>query len=143
MTAEVPGQQADRPSSGADPGTAEVMAAEQARAAAMVACDAEVLAGLLHEELVYTHATGARHDRAQLLQFLHSGPRFLEVELRAAQCRLHGDAAIVTGELRLRLQRVGDAGPTDALSLASEVWLRDAAAPARWRLVLFQSTRPT
>jgi ketosteroid isomerase-like protein len=120
---------------------AEVLAAERARAAALVARDADTLAALLHDGLVYIHATGVRHDRAQLLQFVMNGPRFLQAELRAAQVRLHGDCALVTGELTLRLQREPAAEPVQAQSLASEVWLRDAASPARWRLALFQSTR--
>jgi 2-polyprenyl-6-methoxyphenol hydroxylase-like FAD-dependent oxidoreductase len=33
------------------------------------------------------------------------------------------------------------ADPIEARSLASQVWLHDAASPARWRLALFQSTR--
>jgi ketosteroid isomerase-like protein len=109
---------------------------------AVVARDGETLAALLHEGLVYIHATGLRHDRDQLLQFVMTGPRFLSVTLAAPQVQLHGDCAIVTGDLQLRLQRDPDAAPIEARSLASEVWLRDDAWPRRWRLALFQSTRP-
>ena len=123
-------------------GIADVLAAERARAAAVVARDADALATLLHDSLTYIHATGVRHDRAQLLQFVLTGPRFLAVELVAPQVQLHVDCAIVTGELHLRLQREPTADPIEARSLASEVWLRDAAPPHRWRLALFQSTRP-
>lgn len=120
---------------------AEVLAAERARAAAVVARDAETLATLLHDTLTYVHATGLRHDRAQLLQFVMTGPRFLMVELGAPLVQLHGDCAIVTGDLHLCLQREPAAEPIEARSLASEVWLRDATLPRRWRLALFQSTR--
>lgn len=126
----------------ADTCIAEVLAAERARAAAVVARDAEALAPLLHDTLTYIHATGVRHDRAQLLQFVLTGPRFLSVALAAPQVLLHGDCAIVTGDLHLRLQRDPTAEIIEARSLASEVWLRDAAQPRRWRLALFQSTRP-
>lgn len=120
---------------------AAVLASERARAEAVVARDAEALAMLLHDGLSYIHATGVRHDRAQLLQFVLTGPRFLAVELLAPKVQLHGDCAIVTGDLQLRLQREPTAGPVEARSLASEVWLRDTALPHRWRLALFQSTR--
>lgn len=126
----------------ADACIAEVLAAERARAAAVVARDAETLAALLHNGLSYVHATGVRHDRAQLLQFVLTGPRFLVVALLAPQVRLHGDCAIVTGDLQLRLQREPTAEIIETRSLASEVWLRDADQPHRWRLALFQSTRP-
>ncbi|MDO8375982.1 MAG: nuclear transport factor 2 family protein, partial [Aquabacterium sp.] len=124
-----------------DEGIAEVLAAERERAAAVVARDGETLATLLHDGLTYIHATGVRHDRAQLLQFVLTGPRFLAVELVAPQVQLHGACAIVTGDLHLRLQREPTAEPIAARSLASEVWLRNAALPHRWRLALFQSTR--
>jgi ketosteroid isomerase-like protein len=119
----------------------DVLAAEQARAAALVARDLPALAALLHDALHYVHATGVLHDRAQLLQFVATGPRFLQVKLHAPTVQLHGDCAIVTGELQLRLQRDLASEPVEARSLASEVWLRDAALPRRWRLALFQSTR--
>lgn len=120
----------------------EVLAAEHARAVALVARDLDALDALLHDTLSYTHATGVRHDRGQLIEFVRTGPRFVSVQLLPLQVRLHGDCAIVTGELWLRLQRATDAEPIEARSLASEVWLRDGdAAPPRWRLTLFQSTR--
>ncbi len=125
-----------------DASIAAVLAAGHARAAALVARDLDALDTLLHDALSYTHATGVRHDRAQLIEFVRTGPRFLSVQLLQPQVRLHGDCAIVTGELRLRLQREADAEPIEARSLTSEVWLRDGdAAASRWRLTLFQSTR--
>jgi ketosteroid isomerase-like protein len=121
---------------------ASVLAVERARAAAVVARDIDTLAGLLHERLTYIHATGVRHDRAQLLEFMRVGPRFLSVELLQPQVLVHGDCAIVTGELCLCLQHEPQAQPIEARSWASQVWLRDKPTTARWRLALFQSTRP-
>ncbi len=116
-----------------------VLAAEGARAAAFVARDAAALERLLHERLVYVHATGARHDRDRLLQFLRDGPQFLSVQLHEPRVDLLADGvALVTGLLRMRLRREPGAAPVEAESLASQVWLRTDGA---WRLVLFQSTR--
>ena len=125
----------------ADACIADVLAAERARAATVVARDTDALAMLLHDGLTYIHATGVRHGRAQMLQFVQTGPRFLAVALVTPRVQLHGDCAIVTGDLHLRLQREPAAEPIEARSLASEVWWRDAAPPHRWRLALFQSTR--
>lgn len=121
----------------ADPAVHDVLAAEQARAAALVARDASALGALLDADLVYVHATGVRHDRRQLLQFVEQGPRFLAVALEQPSVSVFGEVALVVGELRLTLQR--EAAATEARSWASEVWAR--AADGRWRLRLFQSTR--
>jgi ketosteroid isomerase-like protein len=119
--------------------TDAVLAAERARAAALVARDLVALEALLHDELVYVHATGVRHDRGALLRFVQQGPSFLAVELGAPRVRRHGELALVTGELHLRLQREPDVAPVDARSLASAVWLLEPSGA--WRLLQFQSTR--
>ena len=118
--------------------SAAVLAAEQARAAALVARDAAALATWLHPELIYVHATGVRHDRERLLRFVAEGPRFLAVAFHAPTAELRGDVALMTGELRLRLQRQGETATTDARSWASAVWL---LGPSGWQLRMFQSTR--
>lgn len=123
------------------PAIADVLAAEHARAAALVARDTQALATLLHDELQYIHATGVLHDRAGLLRFVQDGPRFLAAELRTPRVRLQGPCALVTGELQLRLQREPGSAPVEARSLVSQVWLRAGDPPHRWRLALFQSTR--
>ncbi len=116
-----------------------VLAADRARAAALVARDAVALEGLLHEHLVYVHATGVKHDRAQLLQFLRGGPQFLSVHLQEPQVQLLADGvALVTGLLHMRLRREAGLAAVEVGSLASQVWLR---ASGSWRLVLFQSTK--
>ena len=120
---------------------AQVLAAEARRAAALVAADAEALAALLHPDLHYVHATGVQHTRAQLLASLATGPRFLAVHLAEPRLSLHGAVALVHGELRLSLQRSPGAELIEARSLASQVWLQDAASGA-WQLRQFQSTRP-
>ncbi len=117
---------------------AAVLAAEQQRAAALVARDPAALAGWLHPDLVDVHATGTRHDRAQLLRFVAEGPRFLAVAWHAPAVELHGGVALLYGALRLRLQRQGETATTDACAWASAVWL---LGPAGWQLRLFQLTR--
>jgi ketosteroid isomerase-like protein len=118
---------------------AAVMAAEGARAAAFVARDAAALEQLLDERLVYVHATGVKHDRPQLLQFVREGPRFLAVHQQAPHVELLADeVALVTGLLHIRLQRKGEQEPVELASWASAVWMRTDGA---WRLVSFQSTK--
>jgi len=116
-----------------------VLAAERARGAALVTRDIETLGHCLHEDLVYVHATGVRHDRQQLLHFAGNGPRFVAVELREPSVDCCGEIALVIGELRMTLQRPGEAVLTEFRSWVSEVWRR--GADTRWQLRLFQSTR--
>jgi uncharacterized protein (TIGR02246 family) len=116
-----------------------ILGFERARATAMVARDLEALAALLHEDIVYVHATGVRHGRAELLAFVARGPRFLRVELQDPSIRMFGDIAIVLGELRLKFLRSGEATPTEVRSWVSEIWRR--AGDEQWRLLHFQSTR--
>jgi hypothetical protein len=110
--------------------------AERARAAALVARDADALAALLHADLRYVHATGIRHDRDGYLQTLQTGPRFLEVVVTPEQILELADGAALSGRLFMRLQR--DDRVIEARSWVTALWLR---TPDGWRLRLFQSTR--
>ena len=110
--------------------------AERARAAALVARDADALAALMHPDLRYVHATGIRHDRDGYLQTLRTGPRFLEVVLTPEQILDLAEGAALSGRLFMRLQRDGDV--IEARSWVTALWLR---GPDGWRLRLFQSTR--
>ena len=117
----------------------EVLEAERRRAAAMVAGDVAALAACLDDELVYIHATGVQHGREQLLEYLGTGPRYEEVCLHPRRVLVCGEAALVFGDLQLRLVRAnGDR--VEARSLVTEAWVRRRQC---WRLASFQSTRPT
>ena len=120
---------------------AQVLAAEQARAAALVAGDVQALTALLHPDLDYVHATGVRHTRTQLLEGLRQGPRFLSVQVVDPRVTVMGAVALVSGNLRLSLQRSPGAEVIEARSLLSQVWVQQADTGA-WQLRLFQSTRP-
>lgn len=118
-------------------GAHPLLQAERARAAAVVAGDLQALPSLLDPELRYVHATGVCHDRDGYLQYLRSGPRFLEVVLTPEEIVDLAEGAAFAGRLFMRLQREGEA-VIEARSWVSGLWLR---ADAGWRLRLFQSTR--
>lgn len=115
-----------------------VLDSERARADAVVAGDLDRLGAMLADDLVYVHATGVRHDKAQWLAYLSSGPRFLAVDLVAPRVSLMGDGALVVGELHLRLRRNPDSEPVQARSWVSQCWV---CGDGGWRLRLLQSTR--
>ena len=106
-----------------------------------MARDIERLRPLMADDLVYVHATGVRHGKMQLLDFVQQGPRFLQVDVIAPQVTLIGDCALLTGELQLQIQRSPDAPPVLARSWVSQVWVKGAAGKGSWQLRLFQSTR--
>lgn len=112
--------------------------AERRRAAAVVARDVDALAPLLHDGLVYVHATGVRHDKAGVLRFVASGPEFLEVAFDVHDREALAGAAVLIGALHLRLRRAGESTAVTAQSWASALWLHDASLG--WRLRAFQST---
>jgi ketosteroid isomerase-like protein len=118
-----------------------VLDSERARADTLVAGDLDRLGAMLAEELVYVHATGVRHDKAQLLAYLQSGPRFLAVDLVAPRVSVMGDGALVVGELHLRFRRNPDGEPVQARSWVSQFWERREGDGAGWQLRLLQSTR--
>ena len=114
-----------------------VLAAEAARAVAVIRRDRQALEALLHDSLVYIHATGVRHDRAEWLAYVEQGPRFHTVALEAPSVRVIERVALVHGVLRLRLQR-GQEEPVDAVSRVTQTWLLRGNA---WRLASQHSTR--
>lgn len=117
-----------------------VLEAERLRAAAVVARDTAALRAVAHDELVYVHATGARHDKAEWLSHVERGPRFTQVDFEVQQALALGTAVLLHGELRLQLRRHGEAVAVSAQSWASALWWCDASG--QWQLRLFQSTRP-
>lgn len=118
-----------------------LLARERARADAVVAGDLDRLAALLADDLVYVHAPGQRHDKAQLLAYLRTGPRFLAIDLLNPGVQVMSDCALVVGELEMRLQRNPDEEPVTVRSWVSEVWVRGPRSRTEWKLRLLQSTR--
>lgn len=118
--------------------THPALRAERQRAAAVVARDVEALAALLDDDLRYVHAPGTCHDRAALLRFVASGPRFETVAFTPQQMLPWPGGVVLAGRLHLRLQR-GDAPVQEARSWVTAVWR--AGPDGTWRLVMFQSTQ--
>ncbi|MBR9883642.1 MAG: nuclear transport factor 2 family protein [Oceanospirillales bacterium] len=116
---------------------AEVLKAHRARAAALVAGDRSALAALLAPGLHYIHAPGRIDNRESYLEFLAS-VTFLKVEVSDRQINVLGEVAILTGILRMTLQKEGQTEPAHPVSAITEVWhCRDNRA---WMLINFQST---
>ena len=51
----------------------DILALEDRRCAAMTGADADALAAMLHDDLVYTHSSGVVDDKASYLGAIRSG----------------------------------------------------------------------
>ena len=115
-----------------------VLAAEDARFAAMVAADAEVMRRWFADDVVYVHSTGVVEDREQLIaSIIGRKLRYLAIEPSTRQVVLQGaDAAFVHGVAHIKA-RAGDKPLEFAARYLAVYALQDAA----WRLRAWQSLR--
>jgi len=120
----------------AEEAAAQVRAAEDRRYAAMLAADAGTLAGLLSDDLVYTHTSGVRDTKQALLSKISGGSLvYVRLEHSVGQVIVLGDAGLVIGELRADI--VSDGHPRRLANSVLAVW---AAQDGGWRLAAFQPT---
>jgi ketosteroid isomerase-like protein len=115
-----------------------VLAAEDARFAAMVAADPEAMLRWFADDLLYVHSTGVVEDREQLIATITGRKlQYLAIEPSTRRVVFQGaDAAFVHGIARIKA-RAGDK-PLDFSARYLAVYaLQDAA----WRLRAWQSLR--
>ena len=114
---------------------AAVMAADDARYAAMLAGDVAALDSLLADSLVYTHATARTEDKAAYLKAVSSGVvKYVELERSEVVVQVYGSTAVMHGRLSLSVLREGSRkGMT---GLFQSVWVR---LDNRWQMVAWAS----
>lgn len=114
----------------------DVLALEEKRCAAMTARDADALAAMLHDDLVYTHSSGVVDDKATYLDAIRSGRTlYHSIERTGERVRAYGGTALVTGNADIEVD-VG--GQHKSLRLCYlDVWTR---TPQGWKFVAWQST---
>jgi ketosteroid isomerase-like protein len=119
-----------------DKSVAEVLAADEARYAAMIARDFDALDRLLADDLLYTHSTAATDTKAEYLAALRSGKyRYKAARCEGVTVRIHGTTAIVNGRGFLEIE--ADGVPKSLANAFVNVWVR---TPAGWRMTAWQST---
>ncbi len=119
-------------------GTEAVLAAEDARFAAMVAADPDAMRRWLADDLGYVHSTGRVENRKQLIDAIVGGQlRYLSIEPSERRVNLQGPtAAIVQGIVRIQV-RDGDQAVDFPARYLAVYGLEDGA----WRLRAWQSLR--
>src|SRR3712207_4271232 len=87
---------------GASPEEQQVLDADKAWAAAVLAKDFAKLDGMLTPNLIYAHSTGVIDDKAAYLGKMKEGKQtYKGIEFGTMAVRMHGNAAITHGTLRM------------------------------------------
>lgn len=109
---------------------------EDRRAKAMRGGDADALAPMLDDELVYTHSFGDRDSKAEFMEKFRRN-HFVYHELKATvdQATRRGDVLVVAGAMWSR----ATVGGVDRIidNKATTVWAQEGG---EWRLVAFAPT---
>ncbi len=111
-------------------------AADQARAAAMVAADVAALDRMLDDSLTYTHSNGRVDSKRSLMDEIASGRvDYRTIEATRSVGRLFGGVGIVTGPVRMDVAARGR-----VLRLRSVYTAVYRRHDGHWRLVAYHSS---
>jgi ketosteroid isomerase-like protein len=109
---------------------------ESRRYRAMCEADAKTLEELLADSLVYTHSYGGADSKASYLDGIRSKKWVYQaVERPIEDIQVHGDCAVVTGQVRIELLSGGQ--PKKLNSRFTNVWVKGSQG---WQMVAWQST---
>jgi ketosteroid isomerase-like protein len=109
---------------------------ESRRYRAMCEADAGTLDELLADSLVYTHSYGGADSKATYLDGIRSRKWvYKEIERPIEDIQVHGDCAVVTGQVRIEL--LAEGRPKKLSSRFTNVWVK---GPRGWQMVAWQST---
>ena len=114
----------------------EIRALEERRYKAMCQADVEGLNELLADSLVYTHSTSATDSKASYLAGVRAKKwNYRKIERPVENIQVHGDCAVVTGQVRIDILVDGTAKILNGRF--TNVWIKGAKS---WRMVAWQST---
>jgi hypothetical protein len=109
---------------------------EARRYRAMCEGDAATLGELLGDSLVYTHSYGGADTKSSYLDGIRSKKWvYRAIERPIEDIQVHGDCAVVTGQVRIELLSEGK--PKTLNSRFTNVWVKGAHG---WQMVAWQST---
>ena len=109
---------------------------ESRRYRAMCEADAKTLEELLGDSLVYTHSYGGADSKASYLDGIRSKKwKYQAVERPIEDIQVHGDCAVVTGQVKIEL--LSDGKPKKLNSRFTNVWVKGRQG---WQMVAWQST---
>lgn len=113
-----------------------VLAADDARLAAMCRNDFAALAQMLDERLTYCHSTGAVEDKSQYLDTIRSGKvKYVSMHRDIERLNLWGACAVMQGTVAVAAEVGGQPYRTRAAFTATWVESDDS-----WRMAAWQAT---
>lgn len=114
-----------------------IRALEDRRYQAMTAADVATLDELLSDDLVYGHSDATRDTKKSYLDKVAGGYfDYGPLSHPEAGLVIHGDVAVVTGDMRGEVRILGQLRVLNSSALA--VWARE---DGRWVLLAFQPTK--
>jgi len=114
----------------------EILALEDKRFLAMTGKDWKGLEALVHDQLLYTHASGLTDSKASWLESMTSGKtKYKSASFTERKVRLIGECALVTGGAAIEAEVNGQ--PRSLRLKFLNVWTR---TPQGWKFVAWQST---
>jgi len=109
---------------------------ETRRYRAMCERDTKSLDQLLADSLVYTHSTAGVDTKASYIEGVRAGKwNYRKIERPVEDIQLHGDCAVVTGQVRIDI--VIDGNPKVLNSRFTNVWVKGSKG---WQMTAWQST---
>jgi len=115
----------------------EIKSLEERRFQAMTQADLPALENLLSDDLVYTHATGWRQNKAEFLASIRAREiQYHSITSDRVKVRVYGNTIVVTGAASIKARAKGQELSVDLLYL--EVFEKQ---DGRWQLVAWESTR--
>jgi ketosteroid isomerase-like protein len=109
---------------------------EDQRYRAMCDGDIATLAKLLADTLVYTHSYGGSDGKTSYLDGVRANKWvYRKIERPKENIQVHGDCAVVTGQVRIELLAEGK--PKTLSSAYTNVWIKGSKG---WQMVAWQST---
>lgn len=120
------------------PQEADIRAAEQKWAKAILGKDTAALNQVLGDQLIYAHSTGIVDTKASYIAKINSGKQLYEgVEHESMTVKLYGSTAVVHAKMHMR--GVNQNGKFDDRMLMLHVWVKSGND---WQLVAHQTAKP-
>lgn len=120
----------------ADPRLTEILVLDAQRYTALLEGDADTLAGLFHDDLLYSHTSGALDTKESYLEKVRSGfYDFRTVDVGPATATFVGDTAAVVTPVHAEVELGGELRRLHNSTLT--VWVHDGG---RWQIVASQPT---
>jgi ketosteroid isomerase-like protein len=118
-------------------GESEVRELDRQRFRAMEQVDVPTLDRILSDDLVYTHANGLQHTKAELIGVLGSGDfKYESIATDDTRVRIYNETAVVTGRATMKIKRAGEEQTFKLCYL--DVYVKQ---DGRWQMVAWQSSR--